>query len=264
MKLVLLPPLVLLLVGCHSRDSSAHQDAEVRDADVIDADARSESPDAADASTSAYPPEDKVRAIFKRRIHGDCPDSAPIGDYWLRGVATASFDLDTWLEAHHARFPRDKSCPSGGPEQDQCICDRELLLPGRDTPLLRCRREMVAAHDDRYTKTILYALEGNTLRVVFEQTTGTADNFQMLIPVLDFVPRIRNDALVFEETYCRGCPVAMEYFAAASDPGLKEARVAYKGICSLDSWEWKWSGRQLKKYRRTTPAPPVSTSSSAN
>jgi|GEM_PF-3441851 len=254
MKLILwLPP---FLVACRSPDLPSHQHVEIRDVDrdvdVVNADAHSESPDAVDASASPNTASEyDPRTELMRHLRGDCPDGDPIGDYTpFSGAATPPLDLDAWLKAHHVHFPRDKSCPSRGPERDQCTCDRELLLPGRDAPLLRCYRFMGASDYSSYVKTILYALEGSVLRVVFEQATGLpGNNFDDAVPWISFVPRVRNDTLVFEEAHCRGCPVAMEFFA--SNPGFKKAHADYKKVCSLDSWEWKWNHGQLKKYRRT-------------
>jgi hypothetical protein len=124
-----------------------------------------------------------------------------------------------------------------------------------------------------YTNTILYALEGNVLRVVLEQTTGMAgSNFELAAPGIDFVPRIRESTLVFEEWWCKGCPVVMDYFASqfdrekehgfAADKELRVAHNDYKKMCDLDSWEWRWSGRQLKKYRRASSASPIPAPSS--
>jgi len=252
MKLVLLLP--LFLVACHSSGSPSHQDAEIQDADVVDADARSESPDAADASTGS--PKDDATAKYLQemeRLRGDCPDGGPSEDTdpTVNGVYIE--DLDVWLKTHHARFSRaDRSCweTSVGSLVNLCGCDRELRLPDRDAPLLHCTRGMENSYG-MYIKTILYALEGNTLRVVLEQATGmSSSNFEMAVPGIDFVPRIRGNTLVFEEPYCKVCRVALEFFAKDFELNFKKAHADYKKVCSLDSWEWRWSQGQLKKYRR--------------
>jgi hypothetical protein len=250
--------LLIPMLSCRPTSPSASFDA----ASVPDASSEASDDAQPSASTDAAETahDSGSLAEIARRLRGDCSDDAGLS------APIIPLDLPSWLAAHHASFPPDKSCwgvpPSGGARANLCTCYGELYLPASDL-LLVCSRP----HEDPAygwsSNTVLYAIEGSALRAVLDVPTGmSGNNFELLVPPIRFFPILRGDAIVFTEGRCKACPIAREFFAApATDPTWTHARSAYANVCAIGSAEWKWSGHTLVRTSGGSPrAIPVPTS----